>query len=132
MSGAEPRFSSEATLLRIRFCLAPLAGANLSQIDIRVDPGGMIVVEVELDGIVTHWRGSRDFDHVLSMNGKRVRRDFYGWWRVAAGGTRTTLPQIGVGISRFVPVTPLDEHTARGGQLDTSGRRVHKTSDFED
>ena len=126
MSGAEPRFSSEATLLRIRFCLAPLAGANLSQIDIRVDPGGMIVVEVELDGIVTHWRGARDFDHVLSMNGKRVGRDFYRRRRVTACGTRTTLAQIGVRISRFVPVTPLDEHTARGGQLDASRYNVHR------
>ena len=111
--------------------MAPIAGANLSQIGIRVDPGGMIVVEVELDGIVTHWRGARDFDHVLSMNGKRVGRDFYGWWRVAAGRTRTALPQIGVGISCFVPVTPLDEHTAWGGQLDASGYNVHRVSKGE-
>ena len=91
----------------------------------------MIVVEVELDGIVTHWRGARDFDHVLSMNGKRVGRDFYGWWRVTTCSTRTTSSQIGVGIRSFMPVGPFDEHATRGGQFDASRRRVHKTSDFE-
>ena len=111
--------------------MASVTGANLSQISIRVDPGGVIVVEVELDGIVTHWRGARDFDHVLSMNGKRVGRDFYGRRRVTAGRTRTALPQIGVGIGSFVPVTPFDEHAAGGGQLNASRSGIHQTSDRE-
>ena len=89
----------------------------------------MIVVEVELDGIVAHWRGAGDFDDVLAMNRKRVGRDFHGWGGVAAGRTRTALSQIGVGISRFVPVIPLDEHTAGRRKLDGSRSNVHKASD---
>ena len=88
----------------------------------------MIVVEVELNGVVAHWCGAGDFDDVLSMNGKRVGRDFYGRRRVTAGRTRTALPQIGVGIGSFVPVTPFNEHTTWGGQLDASRGDVHKVS----
>ena len=129
--GAAQTFVPPLRRFHFRLLLASITRANLPQVSIRVDPGGMIVVEVELDGIVTHWRGARDFDHVLSMNGKRVGRDFYRRRRVTACRTRTTLAQIGVGIGSFVPIGPFDEHATRGGQLDASGRRVHKTSDFE-
>jgi hypothetical protein len=88
----------------------------------------MIVVKVELDGIVTHWRSAGDLDDVLSMNGKRIGCCFHRRGRVTACGAGTTLAQIGVGISGFVSITPLDEHTARGGQLDASRSNVHRVS----
>ena len=112
--------------------MASIAGANLSQIGIRVDPGGVIVVEVELDGVVPHRRCASDLNDILAMNRKRIGRDLYRWRRVTACGTRTTLAQIGVGIGSFVPVGPFDEHTTRGGQLDTSGRQVHRISNLEE
>ena len=91
----------------------------------------MIVVEVELYGIVAHWRGAGDLDDILAMYRKRIGRDLYRWRRVAARGTRATLAQIRVGIDRFVSVGPFDEHTTWSGQLDTSGRQVHRISNLE-
>jgi hypothetical protein len=111
-----------------RLLLAQIAGANLSQVHIRVDPGGVIVVEVELDRVVPHWCSASDLDDILAMNRKGIGRDFYRRRRVTACGTRTTLAQIGVGIGSFVPVTPFDEHTTWGGQLDASRGDVHKVS----
>ena len=91
----------------------------------------MIVVEVELDGIVTHRRGTGDLDDVLSMDRKRIGRCFHCRRRVTACRTRTTLAQIGVGIDGLVPVTPFDEHTTWGGQLDANRRGVHRVSKLE-
>ena len=91
----------------------------------------MVVVEVELNGVVSHGCSAGDLDDVLAVNGKRVGRDLHGRRGVAAGRTRTALPQIGVGISGFVPVIPPDEHTARSGEFDSGGSNVHKTSDLK-
>lgn len=121
----------DARPLRFRFLSALIAGANLSQIGIRVNPGGMIVVEVELDGIVAHWRGAGDFDDVLAMNRKRVGRNFHRRGRVTACGAGTTLAQIGVRISGFVPVTPFDKHATWCRQLDVSRGNVHRASKLE-
>ena len=129
--GAGQAFVPPLRRSHFRLLLAPIAGANLSQIGIRVDPGGMIVVEVELDGIVAHWRGTGDLDDILAVNRKGIRCDFHCRWRVAACRARTTLAQIGVGISGFVPVTPFDEHAAWGGQLDASRSNVHRASKRE-
>ena len=136
MSGAEqrsfePAQSFPVSVLRFRLHLASITGANLSQISIRVDPGGVVVVEVKLDGVVPHRCCASDLNDILAMNRKRIERDLYRWRRVAAGGTRATLAQIRVGIDRFVSVGPFDEHATWSGQLDTSGGNVHKTSDFE-
>lgn len=91
----------------------------------------MTVVKVELDGVVPHWCSARDLDDILAMNRERVGRDLYGRWAIAAGRTRTALPEIGVGISGFMPVIPPDEHTARSGEFDGGGSRVHKVSNSE-
>ena len=91
----------------------------------------MIVIEVELDGVVPHWCSARDLDDILAVNGKRVGRDLHGRRGIAAGRTRTALPQIGVGISGFVPVIPLDEHTAGRRKFDGSRSNVHKASKLE-
>ena len=90
-----------------------------------------MVVEVELNGIVAHRRSAGDLDDILAVNRKRIGRDLDRWRRVTACRTRTTLAQIRIGISSFVPVTPFDEHTARGGQLDASRSGIHQTSDRE-
>jgi hypothetical protein len=117
-----------ARALRIRFRLASIARTNLSQVHIRVDPSGVIVVEVELDGVVAHRCRPGDLDDIFPMNRKGIGRDFHCRRRVTASGTRTTLAQIGVGIGSFVSVTPFDEHTTWGGQLDASRGGVHKVS----
>lgn len=91
----------------------------------------MIVVEVELDGIVAHWRGADDFDDVLAMNRKRVGSDFHRRGRVTACGAGTALAQIGVGIGGLVPVTPFDKHATWCRQLDVSRSNVHRASKLE-
>ena len=110
----------------LRFRSAPITRANLSQIGIRVDPGGVIIVEVELDGVVTDRRGTGDFDDVLPMNRKGIRCNFHRRGCVTAGRTRTALPQIGVGVGGFVPVIPFDKNTTWRRQLYRSGYNVHR------
>jgi hypothetical protein len=105
--------------------LALFARADLPQIAIRVNAGGMAVVPVELDRIGTDGRCADDLDWSFPIDREGIGSGLHNRRLVAASGTGTPFAQIGVSISCFVAVIPLDEYASGCRELDGDRKKGH-------
>src|SRR5208282_3369082 len=104
------------------FARAGATGADGSEIFEAVDPGGMPVAEINLDGVLAHGfglpRGCLRFEH--GQRGAKAGERWRGYGRhrgvgflvalFVAGRARTFVAQVHEIVVAGVPVAPLDVH----------------------
>ena len=76
--------------------LALVTRADLPQIVIGIDSGGMSIVPGELNGVVTYGGRSGQLDGAFAIDRERVGSRFHDRRRVTAACARTMLAQIRV------------------------------------
>ena len=88
------------------------AGANFLQIGVGVDPLGMSIIPVELDGIMADGSDFCGHDRTLAEEWKGIGLGFDQRRSITAYSTGASPAEIGVGISSGMFFTPPDEYSS--------------------